>query len=410
MIVSRSLKIIGYAHATLFFALLIPLFYTMTGLSDPAGVGVLYSKCLLILVPVIITDWAAKRVKYLAVYIVICAALLAAVWGIAALFHASGAYMVCYCTGMSAEIFFIAIKRLQARLKESSRRKDEDPLAAKVEEFLDTPSLPLLWYFVVIYGVGVILNGKALCDMAFGSASVYLFLALIATYFRGTKGYLETNKRIKGIPTRRLYGVSFAMLLLFLTLLLIAILPSVFLAAHRQYTDIRGWLEGVELAPMEELDEMEFNGSGEMEMLEMLHADAPASEPSVFWNTLFQVLGGVCVLVFVYGILRAIRRVFQDFRNSRDENGDIIEEINEKEKFDREEMMEKGRRHTDSAAEKIKRRYRKMIRKHRKDRPAPFESPTEIEEGAGLQDDEEMQELHRMYEGVRYGDIERWEI
>ena len=69
-------------------------------------------------------------------------------------------------------------------------------------------------------------------------------------------------------------------------------------------------------------------------------------------------------------------------------------------------MLEKRHRRTDSAAEKIKRRYRKMIRMHREDRPAPYESPAEIEEGAGLQDDEEMRELHRAYEEVRYGPTE----
>ncbi len=56
-----------------------------------------------------------------------------------------------------------------------------------------------------------------------------------------------------------------------------------------------------------------------------------------------------------------------------------------------------------SAAERIKRRYRKTIRKHRKDRPAPYESPTEIEAGAGLKDDEQMRQLHKAYEEVRYG-------
>ena len=406
MIVSRSLKIIGYAHATLLFALLIPFFYTMAGLSDPTGAGALYAKCLLILIPVVITDWAAKRVKYLAVYIGICAALLAAVWGIAILFHASGAYIVCYCIGMSAEILFIALKRLQDRLKESSRRKEEDPLAAKEAEFLDTPWLPLLWYFVGIYVLGLCLNGKALCDMAFGSAIVYLFLALIATYFRGTKGYLETNKRIKGVPTRRLYGVGLAMLLLFVGLLLIGILPSVFLASHRQYRDVRGWLQSSEMAPPEYPNEMEFSDAGDMEMWEMLHDGEPAPEPSVFVNILFGVIAGVCILAVVYGILRVIRRVFQDFQNSRDENGDIIEELKDNGRTDREEKQEKGRRYTDSAAEKIKRRYRKMIRTHRKDRPAPYESPAEIEEGAGLKDDEEMQELHRVYEEVRYGPAE----
>lgn len=405
MIVSRSLKIIGYAHATLFFVLLIPLFYTMTGLSDPAGAGVLYCKCLLILIPVILTDWAAKRVKYLVVYIGICVAPLMAVWGIVVSFHGFDAYAVCYCIGMSAEILFIALKRMQSRVKESPRRKDEDPLAAKEEAFLDTPMLPFLWYFVVIYGLGVCLNGKALCDMAFGSAIVYLFLALVATYFRQTKGYLETNKRIKGIPTRRLYGVSFAMLLLFMVLLLIGILPSVFLSAHRQYADVRGWLDGLELVPMESLNEMEHDPGG-MEIWEMLQDGEPVKELPAFVNVLFQVFGGVCILALVYGILRAVRRVFQDFRNSRDENGDIIEEIKDKGRTDKEELLEKGRRHTDSNADKIKRRYRKMIRRHRKDRPAPYESPAEIEEGAGLRDDEEMRELHRVYEEVRYGPTE----
>ena len=44
-----------------------------------------------------------------------------------------------------------------------------------------------------------------------------------------------------------------------------------------------------------------------------------------------------------------------------------------------------------------------MIRKHRKDIPYPSESPTEIELAAGLKDDVQMQELHVIYEQVRYG-------
>ena len=406
MSVNRGLKITGYAHVTLLFAPLIPLLYMMGGLWDPAGAGVLYVKCLLIVIPAIIIDWAAKRVKYLVVYIGICVGLLMAVWGIAAFFHASRAYAVCYCIVMSAGIIFIALKRLQARLKESSRKKAEDPLAAKEDEFLDTPRLAFLGYFVLIYALGLCLNGKALCDMTFGSAVAYLFLALIATYFRETRGYLEINKRIKGIPTRRLYGVGLAMLLLFMGLLLIGILPSFFLTSHRKYVDVRGWLNDLEPPSQKYHQDMEFIDPVEEDIWDMLDEGEPAPEPSVVANVLFGMFAGVCMLVFVYGILQAIRRVFQDFRNSRDENGDIIEEIQDKGRTDREELLEKKRRHADGTAEKIKRRYRKMIRMHRKDRPAPYESPAEIEEGAGLQDDEEMRELHRAYEEVRYGPTE----
>ncbi len=401
MILNRSLKIMGYAHATLIFALLIPSLYAIAGLSDPAGDGVLYIKCFLISVPVIVTERAAKRVKHLAVYIVVCAALLAAVWGMFALFNDSGAYAVCYCIGMSAETFYIVIKRLKGRLKESPRRKERDPLAAKEEEFLDTPSLSFLWYFVAVYVLGLFLKAKALCDMAFYSAVVYLFLALFAAYFRAARSYLEINKRIKGIPTRRLYGIGFFMLLVFSLLLLAGILPSVFLANHRQYIDI----SRREFVPYEYRSQIEFEGmsSVDMSMMEMMYDDEPVPEPSKFANVLFGVMAGICILAFAYGIIMAIRQIFKDFRNSYDENGDIIEEIQVKERSDREEMLVKGHRRAGSAAEKIKRRYRKMIRKHRKDRPAPYESPTEIEEGAGLKDDEQMQQLHKVYEEVRYG-------
>ena len=403
MILNRILKIIGYAHATLFLALMIPLLYTVAGLSDPAGAGVLYCKCLLIAVPVIITERAVKRTKNLAAYIAICAALTAGVYGITVLFSSSGDHTLLYCIGMSAETFAIACKRLHCRLSEAARKKEDDLMVAKKVEFLDTPSPALVWYFVVIYVCGLCLNAKGLCDMAFYSAVIYLFLALAAAYFRETRVYLEMNERIKGIPTKRLYGVGGSMLFLFSALLLTGILPSVFLAGHRQYTDIRQWHTEIEFVPYEEQIMPEAGELwGDMSMLEEMYGAGEESKLSPLADMLFWVISGACILAVVYGILRAIRRGFQEFRSSYDENGDIIEEIKDREKPDREEIPEKGRR-ADGATEKIRRRYRKMIRKYRKNSPAPYESPAEIEEGAGLKDNEEMQQLHKAYEQVRYG-------
>lgn len=34
---NRVLRVVGYVHATLFFALMIPLLYTVAGLEDPQG-------------------------------------------------------------------------------------------------------------------------------------------------------------------------------------------------------------------------------------------------------------------------------------------------------------------------------------------------------------------------------------
>lgn len=364
----------------------------------------MYLKCLLVAIPVIVTERAAKCVKNLVVYLLICVGLMSCIWFAAGLSNASGAYVVCYCIGMTAETFAISLKRLRGRLKESAHRKASEPFAPKEEEFLDTPLLPLVWYFVVIYLFGIFLNAKPLCDMAFYSAAVYLFLALFCTYFRATGAYLEMNKRTKGIPKRRLYGVSFSMLMLFCAFLLVSILPSALLADQRSYTDIRHWFDDVDFVSYEYESSSGFEGvaSGGMGMLELITDGEPAPEPSKLMNGIFWIIGSVCILGLVYGILQFIRQLFRDFRDSHDENGDRIEALEEQDKAGT-VIVPVRARSAESDAEKIRRRYRKTIRRHRKEMPAPHEAPAEIEEQAGLRDDEQMQQLHRDYEKVRYG-------
>ncbi|MDE6621050.1 MAG: hypothetical protein K2K74_11300 [Lachnospiraceae bacterium] len=138
--------------------------------------------------------------------------------------------------------------------------------------------------------------------------------------------------------------------------------------------------------------------------MELLDDGEPAPEPSVVASAVLWAIGAVCVAAFLYGIFQMIRQILRDFRNSRDENGDLIEELEDDQNLkQREEVFHRKRRGAESEAERIRRRYRRMIRKHRKERPAPYESPLEIEEYAGLKNDEEMQLLHMQYEEVRYG-------
>ena len=192
------------------------------------------------------------------------------------------------------------------------------------------------------------------------------------------------------------------MLLLFAVLLLAGMMPSVFLSQQRKYTDFRDWFGEVPLAPFE------YEGLGGFEtpiqgggMMELLGGGEPAPEPSVLVNVIFGSIGTACMLALCCGIVLFIRQVLRDFRNGQDENGDVIEEIKDELAYKEEALYKKGHRRMESEAERIRRRYRKMIRKHRKDRPAPYESPAEIEACAGLSDDEEMQRLHVEYRRMR---------
>ena len=56
-----------------------------------------------------------------------------------------------------------------------------------------------------------------------------------------------------------------------------------------------------------------------------------------------------------------------------------------------------------SEKERIRKEYRKTIRMHRKDRPAIYESPAEIEDKAGIAGTKETLALHTRYELARYG-------
>ena len=60
------------------------------------------------------------------------------------------------------------------------------------------------------------------------------------------------------------------------------------------------------------------------------------------------------------------------------------------------------RREPDTERYRIRRNYKKVIRRHRKDRPLPAEMPEDIEKKAGLYGTPEGQELHNRYEDARY--------
>lgn len=406
----KHLELMEWIHATLIFALFIPLVYAVCPLTATEGTALFYLKCLLVAVPVAVTGIAARRVKTLGVYILICAALLAAIYGIAAgLSRLMGQeeYMeapaLCYRVGMLAETVVIAGIRLVDRIKRGryEKRRKTDPFILYTESFLNRPSV-INVYFIVMYMTGIFFDSKMLCDMALFSAVVYLFPALAHTFFKTTEQYLSLNRHTKGIPVKRLYAVSGGMLCLYAALLLAICLPSFLLINARRYTDVREWSIDAPPAPVKYESSMEFQTTGtDMGGLSQLPMENVEEIPvlSMLWEALFWGLGIVCAIVFVCAAAVAIKNIFQEFRQEIDENGDKIEDLEEK----TESIHITAAREQDSETNKIKHLYKRTIRKHRKERPAVYETPAEIEEKAGLAEDAAMQALHVNYERVRYG-------
>lgn len=92
------------------------------------------------------------------------------------------------------------------------------------------------------------------------------------------------------------------------------------------------------------------------------------------------------------------------FRETYDENGDLVEDLEEEEtNVERISLRPvHGGRGRLTEAERIRRQYRRTIRRYRKEQPGCYETPYEIEAGAGIADTEEGQRLHQLYERMRY--------
>jgi hypothetical protein len=407
MITTKTLanisKALGYINAMLFLIMLTPLICGIGEVEIENSTFVFAIKCMIIIIPVIATEMAERLSKNLAIYLLVCIGLFAFIFAVAYVpFCPLSIYDVCYLTVIVGETILLIITRLIDRLK-----KVDDFLSAKEPSIFDRPKVIYAWYFILMYIVGILFNSKMLCDISFWVTIIYMLAAFVFEYLAGTKKYLYLNNRTKGIPRKRLYGISTAMVLIFLLICLMGSLPSMFMSGYRRYTDVRHWFEDMPPVVVEYEGGGDFEPSADMDsqLSILLEQDGEPAKPSKLLNAIFWILGAICFIVIIYGLVQFIRQIFKDFRNTLDENGDIIEEIKDDEAgYKESELYLKGK-HLDSEAMRVRRRYKKTIKKHRKDLPAPYESPDEIEMNAGLAGSEDMKQLHGEYENARYGKI-----
>ena len=403
------MNILKWIHASMVLSLIIPLFFalmfTLGFVSDETGVIAFYIKCFLIIIPVIATDIAIKHIKSLWKYIVICIGICVFMSGVVFLIAGNDNNGLSYKAIMILETVYVCIVRFINKVNQVRYIKADDPYAILRQSFIDKPALAFLWYFVAVYLSGLVLDSKSLCDISFFSAVIYLFLTLAYSFLDTTNKYLLLNKRVSGIPKKRLYAVSAGMMGIFAVILFFTILPSILLADDRNYTDIRDWFKQAKVVPYTGEYVAEINDIQNNSDIIMPFGEIEELPPQITWllNMFFKLIGIICVSLFIYAISIIIKHTLEDFRQSVDENGDKIEEIENEKISYKEEIIEFFKGHkADSESERIKRQYRKTIRKHRKERPQPYETPTEIEIKAGLAEDSDMKILHKKYEEVRY--------
>lgn len=398
----------GWLHALLIMATILPLLCAL-GLErqDIAGQH-LYIKSLLIIVPIVVTDYAAEKCRSLLTYLVISILTFAATGMlgmiVALSIHPLGLSMG-YNALLSIETVFIIIDRLISRLRKKEQEEavmEANPYWRPSDDNLRDPAFSVLFYFLVVYIVAQNVNSPEVCNVALFSAALYTPVFFACQYVKETENYLSLNKRTCNLPSKRIYGIGSAVLTAFLLLFALIVLISVCTTNGRKYSDIRKWINErkVDYSELETERDMDDNGEDPMEELVAFYGEP---KPTPFWLTLLSYLFMVGAVLFVLVLMiKAIRTQFRIFRETRDENGDIVEELRETEPVQKKPRTERTR--VLSERERIRKQYRKTIRRYRKDRPAIFESPLEIEKNAGVAEEIEMKELHVRYERARYGE------
>ena len=397
-----------WIHASLIIAIIMPLVYSL-GAEQPDIIGrTLYFKCLIIVLPVVATDFAVNKCKGLLSYLITCILIFASTaalgWSIAGSLHQSqmlGGYMVI----LMVETMFVITNRMAERMHRR-RAKDitavPDPTWRPSFDSLREPSFAVLIYFLAVYALAVNLNNSAVCNAALFSAVLYTVITVLYQYICETENYLFLNKRTCNIPSRRIYGIGNGMLAIFMLLFIIVLLPALFTISNRHYRDLRKSTALIEFDFEEIAREYDIEHAAEDPMQALIEQYGEPKPTPEWLITLSYIMEVAVLLILVAALVKVIYNTFRAFREAADENGDIVEELEETDEAVKIKKPRVSRRRL-SERERIRKEYRKFIRRYRKDRPAHYETPTEIEMNAGIAENEECQEIHRHYELARYG-------
>ncbi|MBQ8307007.1 MAG: hypothetical protein IJX90_12425 [Blautia sp.] len=404
-------RVLEWVHPVLLIPLLCPSFYLffrerreelLLPLYLAGGVLVIFSA---------VSREAARRVYSLWTYLLLCGASAAETLGAAWVIGKTLFYpelRTAYLLEIIGGCLWMMISSAQLRMREKGRQKARRINDISWQEnavVLEKPHPAGLACFAVSYVMALLNASPVFCDTALGGFVVYLAIVLIYLELQVSRDYLDETKDLTHVPagkirTQRLLrfvGLFFAVLA--------AAVPAVLSRAFRTYRDLRYWDLGHVIRP-EDIEMPDMTNEFLMHLSDWKGQHGEYHPAPAFFKYIGMLLVAVVVLLCLYLLYRVIARYFASFQGLPEENGDVAVS------FEADEVIRLSapRRRLFSGPlterEKIRRNYRRTIRKYRKQAPLPkgTETPAEIEAGTTFPDGFDVRELHEAYEQARYGE------
>lgn len=370
---------------------------------------------LFILVPVVSTHLTERRLKSLGLYLVlnflavgIMTVLYYGVFGR----HKNMNMEVSFVIMLFQSVFLIADgfrRRLQAADRQRLFQNVDDTVKLYMDNsILFHPGYVIGGLFVLVYVIGLILENPYLSDIALVCTILYFFSSKYCIWFEEVNQYLLLHKRVANRPEKRIVRITGGMMAVFFAAVFMFALLALATGSNRHYMDP----EKVKWRPIVPKQISDYFMEEEKQSNSLLEIPEEQLASTNYENTLFDKI--VLVLVFVGGGLfvcflvgKGIVSLFRDFREGVDENGDLVEKIEDQDiqneggkPFSKRNRQDRNR--PKEQREQIRWEFRRLVRKHRKEIPYSYETPREIEIAAGLIEREDIKELHQQYEWARY--------
>ena len=401
-----------WLHILLLFSMPAPLIYIANREIDPEQIYRMYIAGVLLLVPIIGLMKAERECKNFIQYLAVCLCMCFIVKVVGQklgqlLLNEKAALVYTVCSVISTVLIAVgAFVTRMYKIRRREARENQDSTWSEDGFQLDKPNKGLSAIFIVIYIVGLFRSCPPICNLALYSILAYLLVTISHEYLNAMEEYLRLNEnmcQVHNIPYKRIYGIGKLFFISYLFLLCLTAIPALLTADNREYIEIQTTEYQKEITT-EDLDiyvqpPMEAMVDPMLEEIEVEPIIPPEILP--FLDVLFYILGVITLGLLFFAVIVVIRRELKQFAKASEEEEDVVEALEPVEEDESVFLPKRTWKRTEE--DKVRRLYRKFIRKHRKELPAIYETPIEIETAAGVADTEEGKSIHEKYERARYG-------
>lgn len=400
---SRILVLLSWIHDLLLFE---GIYVLAAAIQNRKGteVTLLLLEGLSLLLPVILSYIVICRCRNLWIFLLVS---LAAAWGMMTVSNS----LLAGC--LTAFIFlfrcYVRIKQgeIRRKMKElpNTAGAQEDKEVWEVPTLLDTPRVFHCMLFVVLYLGVLYFRRYTLLLLMLGILAAEFCVCLAYCYLERLEEFIKNNIRVANLPAGTMKRIGTGILLTGITGLLLFFLPAA--VYHKEplsdlrfsSTDMNG-----------EITEFYREHTGPNDMLEgLMQLNAQAKEPPKWLETISEILSYLILLLIAY---LAFRFIFTVIRKAMESFSDADEDeiIFLKKETDSKEGIKNLLKRTQkeeflSPERKIRRLYKKLIKRTLKKTPYDNETPLELEIRAGLYEKEnrKARQIHELYEKARYG-------